>query len=329
MTRKRIEELLAREGPRIRKRFRQVMERVKDRWTLAKLEDALLNGKLGEVLDEVEQAAGAVASTTAAVQNAVAHEVADTLSKQLDSAVSYDTSNAAAVQALRRERARLVTGMRDEHRDIIVDVLADGTARGLNPREQARGIRDSLGLSRPQAAWVRSYDRKLRTLDPTALDMELRDGRHDGTLERAIAEGKPLTDEQIDKMVARYADRAIKYRAEVIARTEALRAVHEGQEQAYQQAVDNGVLEADTIELTWRTAHDARTRASHRAMDGQKRMQGETFVSGDGVTLRYPCDPEAPPAEAAQCRCVVVRRIIRRPKAEPVTTSTAPATSTG
>jgi hypothetical protein len=314
VTRRRIEELLSKEGPRIRKRFKQVMQRVKDTWTVARLEQALTEGRIAEVLDDIEAAGKDIAGASAAVHNRVAEETAAWLSTRTDKLISYDASNDGAVRALRQDRLRMVSGLRDEHRAIILDVLTDGTAQGQNPREQARGIRDSLGLTQQQAKWIRSYDRALRTLDPNALNRELRDARRDPTVERAIADGKPLAPEVVDKLVAKYAERAVAYRAEVVARTEALRAVHQGTTSAFEQAIADGTLDAGLVVQKWNAAKDARTRASHRAMHGQERPWGEAFVTGSGVALRFPCDPQAPVAETAQCRCSVSRRIVR-PKA--------------
>ena len=321
MTRKRIEELLSRAGPRIRTRFRQVMARVRDRWTVARLESALAAGTIAEVLDDVEAAAKALADKTAEVDNAVAIETAAYLADKLGTMVSYDTSNDRAVRALRADRLRLVSGLMDDHRAILVDVISDGIARGTNPREQARGIRDSLGLTSQQAKWVRSYSTALRTLDAKALDMALRDGRRDPTVERAIEQGKPLSDEQIDSMTARYADRAIAYRAEVVARTESLRAVHQGSHLAFEHAIDEGTLDAERIVQRWHAGDPPRTRAWHASMDGVEVAWGQAFTSGLGNALRFPGDPLAPAKETAQCRCAVSRRILPAPTLVQVTAS--------
>ena len=315
-------ELLARERPRIRTRFRAAIARVRDTWTLARLEAALESGTIAKVLDDVEAAGKELADTAADAHHAVAREAASFLSREVDKLVSYDMGNERAVQAVRRNRARLVGGLVDDHRTILVDVIADGTARGANPREMARGIRDSLGLSPPLARAVRSYAARLRDGDQAALGMKLRDARRDGTVETAIDQGKPLTDEQIDSMTARYAERAVAYRAEVIARTESLRAVHEGIVEAFDQAVESGQVEADRIVQKWHAGKEPRTRAWHAPMDGQERAWGEPFTSGHGVSLRYPGDPSAPADETIQCRCAVSRRIVRATSAAPATTAT-------
>jgi len=247
MTRKRLQELLDRQTPRVRRRYLAAMQRVRSRATLAKLEDALESGTIATVLDEVERGAALFAAQTEAVTALVANEVAEQLSKKLDVVVTYDGTNERAVAQLRSNRQRVIHAMREE----AWEVMADGIKSGTNPREQARAIRDSIGLTPKQAEWVRSYRRRLETLDRGALGMELRDARYDGTVRRAIDEAKPLTAKQIDKLVERYYQRALRYRAEVISRTETMSAVHAGQHEAYQQAIDDGTLDADLAIQTW------------------------------------------------------------------------------
>lgn len=311
MTRKRIEELLAKFGPRTRRRYRAAISRVRDRWTLAKLETALEagGGAITEVLDDVERAGALFAAQTEAVTVLVANEVAAQLSTRLDTMVSYDGTNTRAVEQMRSHRVRLVQGLRDEQRDVIADALAEGNVNGINPRQQAIGIRDSLGLTPKQAQWVRNYRRRLETLDREALTGALRDARFDGVVDKAIKSGTPLPKAKIDKLVSRFYDRAIRYRSEVIARTESLRAIHAGAEEMYEQSVDSGTLARDLIVQTWHATRDGRTRTSHAAMNQQKRRLGDTFTSGNGYPLKYPGDPDAPASETAQCRCSKATRV--------------------
>jgi hypothetical protein len=308
VTRRRIEELLSREGPRIRKRFRQVMQRVKDSRTLAQLETALVEGRIAEVLDDVEAAARATATRVEATRQAVSHEVADRLSQDLGKVVSFDSGDTGAVAVLRENRIRLVTGITEQQREAILDVLIDGTNKGINPRQMAVRIRDSIGLTRKQAQAVTAYRESLERPTPlnsdTPPDPEVPPPRP----------AKARTPEQIDRMVEKHAARQLAHRAEVIARTEAKAAVHDGQELAYQQAIDRGVLEADTLVRTWHAGVPPRTRPHHAVMNGQVRKWGEEFESGLGNKLRWPGDPRAPKADRSQCRCAVSTKVVRPAK---------------
>jgi hypothetical protein len=221
-----------------------------------------------------------------------------------------------AVNAMRQNGLRLVSNFTDQQRRATNQALLDGIQRGANPREMARLFRDSVGLTPTQERWVRNYENALKTLDGDALRRELRDRRFDPSVRRAISEGKPLSQAQIDRLVNRYRERALKLRAETIARTEALRSVHEGTREMYRQALDTGTLQRDQLVREWQTAGDERVRdfgngaqTSHRSMHGQQRLIDEPFTSGVG---NQTLDPGAFGVgyEDINCRCVVTTRIL-------------------
>ena len=111
-------------------------------------------------------------------------------------------------------------------------------------------------------------------------------------------------------MVTRYRERYLKYRAETIARTEALSAVHQGKEEMFNHAIAQGHLTSDRLEGTWITKQDALRRHHHGTMQGQKQPHGVRFISGLGNLLLHPGDFDAPVEEIANCRCIKVTRII-------------------
>jgi hypothetical protein len=140
------------------------------------------------------------------------------------------------------------------------------------------------------------------------LTRELRDRRFDRSVRRSIRTQEPLTPAQIDRMVERYAQRYVKHRAEVIGRTEALRSVHQGVNEGYEQAIESGKLDRANLERTWDSSRDSRVRRTHRFLNGQKRPWGGTWATENGV-IRYPGDPEAAAEETIQCRCLLTTRI--------------------
>lgn len=308
MTRKRLEEILARHSSRLARRYRQVMQRARDQRSVSELETALSEGRIAEVLTEANEAARAVAAEVAVIDAAVGAEAAAYIADRVAKLVSYDGTNPAAVARVQANGARLVTAITEGQRLAIGEILEDGLARGLNPREVARSIRDVIGLTPDRAQAVANYRRALESLDRRALSYGLRDKRTDAAVKAAINGGKPLGAERIDKLVSRYAERQLAQRAEVIARTEMLRAVHEATDEAYDQAEANGQIERDRVQEEWYAGKDGRTRHSHRAMSGQLRRRGVPFRSGNGNALRYPGDPQAPASDVIQCRC---RRTVR------------------
>ncbi len=221
---------------------------------------------------------------------------------------SFDGTNQGAIASLKEHRLRLVQGFTSEQTRVAQTAVHRGLLEGRNPRAQAREFRESIGLTEKQEQHVSNYRRLLQTQDKAALSRRLRDARFDPTIERSIREGKPLGAEQIDKMVDRYRQRAVALRAETIARTESIRALSAGQDEMYRQAVSEGSIGRDEVEMEWSTARDERVRMSHFLMNGQRQKIGDPFVSGLGNLLYYPSDPDAPPEDTINCRCSRIPR---------------------
>lgn len=227
----------------------------------------------------------------------------------------FNVRNPRAEEWITRFSSNLVTEIVDDQRDMIRKFLQQGLAAGKNPRSTvldlvgrvgASGQREGgmIGLTSSQADWVRSYEEALRSDSPgAALTKNLRDRRFDGAVQRAIDTSEHIPDETVDKMVASYKNRALRFRAEGIARTETMAAMHESQQQAMEQLVSTGEVTRDQVTFVWRTAEDDRVRESHEVMDGQEVAMGEMFTTGDGNQLEYPGDPNGPAGEIINCRC--------------------------
>ena len=94
-------------------------------------------------------------------------------------------------------------------------------------------------------------------------------------------------------------------RSLVIARTETHTAAN--------YAGDAGVRVLDLPETRreWLAVEDERTRITHSEADGQQVGMDEPFIVG-GVHLMFPGDPDGPPEETINCRCVVTYEVIER-----------------
>ena len=224
--------------------------------------------------------------------------------------------NPVAEAWLRNHSATLIREIVDDQIAMIRNVLARGMRQGLNPRSVALDIVGRIdgatktrqggliGLTSSQEEWVRRYAEDLASDNPLdALSRTLRDKRFDAMVRKYAALGEPIPADKIEKMVAAYRNRALRYRAEAIARTEAMRALHQSQDEAIKQAIEKGILKADAVGFVWRTARDARVRDSHKSMEGETVAYGQRFTSGSGAKLRYPGDPNAPASETVNCRC--------------------------
>ena len=108
-------------------------------------------------------------------------------------------------------------------------------------------------------------------------------------------------------------------RATTIARTETATASSVVQQQSAEQLNDALGL---GLMKTWTATSDDRTRESHAAADGQRVAIDGVFTVG-GAELRHPSDPDGPPEEVINCRCVVVYEHTAQPD-KPVDAPTPP-----
>lgn len=218
--------------------------------------------------------------------------------------MSFSLLNPSAIAFLQGYEFELITGLTSLLRETIQGILVRAYRDGITVQGQARLIRQYVGLTPAQVRAVENYRRLLESGDPgglrDALARELRDARFDSTLQRAAADGARLTRAQIERLVARYVERQVKYRATMIARTETIRAANAGQIEAWRQAQQQGLL-SNTVRMKWIVTKDERTCdicPQIRDMNPGGVLIGGVFRSPKGI-VRQPPDPHP------QCRCAL------------------------
>jgi hypothetical protein len=236
--------------------------------------------------------------------------------------VLFNVRNPSAEAWVSQRSSKLIADIVDDQRAMVRQFLKRGLADGTNPRTVALDLvgRTSaasrartggiVGLHSTQEQWLASYANDLGSTDPVALrsllDRGLRDKRFDAAVLKAIREGRGLHADMQVKMRAAYVNKALKWRADNIARTETLRALGAAQVEAYQQAIDKGHLDKSLIRRFWQTAGDERVRPTHRLIPGMNkdgRGWDEPFQTPDGPSMHAPHDTDP------QCRCKEVVRI--------------------
>lgn len=308
--------LIASADMRVREAFLRAVNTVKSQDNLIQIARLLEAGDIDGALRFTNTIGAGISSVVSLSVVSAGEASAAFVGRALQVPVDFDQTNHRAVSIMRQNNLRLITQFNDGQRLATREALINGIERGLNPREQARNFRASIGLTQSQVRAVNNYRLLLERNSIQALNRQLRDRRFDRSVVNAMDGGTQLTPEKINRMVARYEERYLLYRSEVIARTEALRAVHQGSEELYQQAFDSGELAPTDLERSWLIAGGkskdgtSRTRDSHFTMNGQTQPIGNAFISGNGVNLRYPGDIDAPVKETAQCRCVITTRFI-------------------
>lgn len=232
----------------------------------------------------------------------------------------FNVRNSRAEAWLRDKSSDLITRVQDDARQNIRQTLQRGMIDGRNPRNVALDIVGRvdgtgkrtgglIGLTGQQGRWVTNVQTSLRDLSEKYFDYELRDKRFDPTVRKAIDSDKPLTADVIEKLTTRYKAAALKYRGEMIGRTEALQSLNASEYEATKQAVvDQGAAKTSAVSREWDSAGDSRVRFSHRRMDGQK-VTGfdEAFTAPSGAKMLHPGDGSlgAGADEIIACRCRV------------------------
>lgn len=250
---------------------------------------------------------------------------------------AFNTLNPRLITWLQLYNLRLIKQINDTTKEGIRSFLIQGMQAGKNPKAVASQVKGIIGLTEKQAKAVYNYRKELETFhlrskadawglgnkvdrvngtqvfqpgkDGKPLDginvRRLRDFRYDGQLKRAVTTGKALSPAQVDKMVKAYERKYLAYRARTIARTEAIRATNKGVEDAWQQALDKGLVSEDLTRKKWIVARDERLCEvcgpipSMNPKAGVKHSQ--SFATPDGPQMLPPVHPN--------CRCTVFYKV--------------------
>ena len=324
-----IAELMDAYEPKFRDAFLAGINELTSKAQIGRIAEALERGDIQAALEALYIDQAAYAEFEAALQAAYGEGGATAIANagQLQDQTGarfvfrFNVRDLAAEQWLREHSSELITRIVEDQREAVRVALQEGLSRGDNPRTMAldivgridnrtqRRTGGLLGLSAPQERAVANARQELTTGDYSAyLQRAARDKRFDPVIRKAIRDDKPLTADQVRKILGRYSDRLLKLRGDTIARTEALTALHAAQYEAVRQLVATGKVRADQVTLEWDAARDLRTRFTHIAADGQKVKFGERFNIG-GRRMLYPGDPAGGPNEVINCRCAMRVRV--------------------
>lgn len=235
----------------------------------------------------------------------------------------FNMRDPRVVAWLEENGANMITRIIDDQKSMIRRLIADGLVEGRTPSQIALDLvgridpvskmrqGGALGLSGPQEEWARTYRDDLKSLSRSALKRAMRDKRYDVMIDNAIKEGRQLSPEVIDVLVARYRDNALKLRGNTVAQAEIKAATHAAQMEAYDQAIANGQIMESDLEKMWRSRRDDKVRDTHEHLDGVAIPFRSRWLSSSGASLNYPGDPEAPAEEIVGCRCRMIVRVRR------------------
>lgn len=186
---------------------------------------------------------------------------ADVLAGVLRESVAFDVADPAAILWARERAARLVVAVTESQREAVAIVVAVAQAQGLTAQQQARAIRQVVGLPPQWAATPTNLRRQILEGDESgALDRRL-SATDQAQIRSRIRRGT-VTEEFADAMSERYAASLRNLRGLTIARTETMTAANRGLRLSWQQAQRQRVLPRSARRVVIVTP-DNRLRAEH------------------------------------------------------------------
>jgi len=282
--------------PKLAKAFLDAVAAMRGSVSLSKLEAALAKGDVDAALavvaidtkfvkflrgDGIESGITSFHEAVRTVFAAGAEAAASQLPRKIVAEAVFDIKSPESISFLEKYQFGLIKQVTADTKDAIRQTIRRAFAEGGHPYQQAREIKNVIGLTSTQEQAVANFRRALSdtTTIPDALGRALRDGRYDATLLRAARNGTNLSPGQIDKMVGRYEERFVQYRAQTIARTESIRASSKGRRDVWRQAKEQGLL-GDNAMREWEVSGDERTCDVCMGLDGQQAALDEEYEDG-------------------------------------------------
>lgn len=240
---------------------------------------------------------------------------------------TFDVREDTADAWLRGNDAEVIQTLTQNQREAIGILLAAALLRGQSARKTALQIigRKSgqtgrryggiVGLTGQDATWVETARQQLSSGDPSQMRDYLKRTKRDRTFDpmvsQAIEAGKPLSNDDVEKVTGAYAGKLSVARAAVQTAAWALAALAAGRAQAVQQVLKANGISPDRVSKVWLTVGDNKVRDTHAQMNGQVRPFMQPFQSPSGALMQEPGDTTlgAGPAETFNCRCSVTYQI--------------------
>jgi GNAT superfamily N-acetyltransferase len=216
----------------------------------------------------------------------LARIILDIMGRSSQIEFGLDLTDPFVIEEARRNAGALIVGVRRQTRLQVRDVITRGVEGGMSRREVERAIRGTIGMSPQQAtAWENmrvaadnavAYQNIADIPDPLERARVRRAQQYRLQGRTKLRPG--MTREQADRMLDQYEQRAIRFRAETIARTETMRASNAGRWAGVDQQMRRGLLPAN-MQKVWVTTPDDRTCPICRPLDGKIVDMGQGFLS--------------------------------------------------
>ncbi|MFT4076852.1 MAG: hypothetical protein QM647_15105 [Asticcacaulis sp.] len=315
--------------PEMAQAFREAVAEIRSRITLKVLIDRLTAGDIQGALEALHIDRAAFypleqALTLAYQSGGAIVSQAMPLQREATGArvvIRFDMRNPRAEAWLAERSSQLVTGIVDDQRASIQSALVEGMAKGQNPTttalqvvgriNRATGKREGgiVGLTSQQAQYVAAARQELLSGDPAQMANYLarsdntRDKRFDKAVRAAMKAGKPLPADTVNAAVTSYENRMLKYRGDLIGKTETFGGIAASKHEAYAQAIQSGKVLANRVKKRWKHFPNEHPRLWHEAMANVEVPFDGLFSLPDGSQMAFAHDPTGGMKNNAGCHC--------------------------
>ena len=147
---RRMNEILKTIEPRFRRAFLTMIERVRGELPPDAIREILRTHNFSLAEDTFLRASELYARESTKLFVLGGEQMAAFVAAALDVTVGFNQFSERAVLAIRESELSTIREFTREQREVVRDVVTEGIARGINPIQQAREFRDSIGLTMRQ-----------------------------------------------------------------------------------------------------------------------------------------------------------------------------------
>lgn len=176
--------------------------------------------------------------------------------------VVFDAANPRIQNWIENHIGELVQNIRTSTQNGIQQIITTAINQGIPPRDSAKLIKKIVGLNDRQVTAVLNRRKKL---------ME-----------------SGFKGDKLEEKIEAYTQKQLKYRSEMIARTETMTANNQGQMEVMQQNADAGLFDRSKAKKKWIVTPYDRVCKICAPMHGKKVGLDEEFKLRDGKTVSVP-----------------------------------------
>lgn len=290
--------------PKVQKTFVSAVGRLKDQIDMVELRQATASGNLSQIemaagsgrLQAILLGGGELEDSFKTTSTLTGRAGMDVLEDVTGLDAQFNARHPNVVLHAREQGSTLVAAVGDDVKEAIRIIVAAGADLGLTTTQQARAIREVVGLRPGHVMAPSNLADEIRAGHAAAATSRRLSAVDKARIRSHIAKGT-VTEEFIDEMRENYSFSLLNRRAQDIARTETLRSANFGQREAWRQAVEQEVLPANVRRVAVVTPDD-RLRFTHAQVPQ---------MNPNGVGLEEPFQtpfgPLMGPPWETNCRC--------------------------